>query len=185
VVSAHLETCASCRAQVARFEEAEGRLIDALPPATLPADALERVLARLDSSDAGPTNDLTDTVGDVKLPFAAARAGVGPRRWLAPGFWAAPIQAAVHDDWRSFVLRAPARTVIPTHGHDGGELIAVLSGSFQDGQRYRAGDFAESIAHSEHALRVSADGPCACLIAVQGRIKWHGWSRMIRPLLGI
>jgi putative transcriptional regulator len=124
-------------------------------------------------------------VGDVKLPFAAARAGVGLRRWLAPGLWAAPVQAAVHDDWRSFVLRAPARTVIPTHGHHGGELIAVLSGSFLDESLYGAGDFAESVANSEHALRVSADGPCACLIAVQGRIKWHGWSRMIRPLLGI
>lgn len=160
-------------------------MLAALPSTELEPDALERIMARLN----GPGSDAPviskTTVGDVDIPFAAARAGLGPRRWLAPGLWAAPVNAAVHDGWRTFLLRAPARSVIPTHGHRGGELVAVLSGSFMDGELYSAGDFAESVAHSEHKLRVSADGPCACLIAMQGRVQWHGWSRMIRPLLGI
>ncbi len=185
VVAAHLETCGLCRGQVSKIEEAEGRLLEALPATEMNSDGLERVMARLGGSDPDPPAPRKTTVGDVDLPFAAARAGLGPRRWLGPGLWAAPVKAAVHDDWRTILLRAPAQTLIPTHGHRGGELIAVLSGSFMDGALYSAGDFAESVAHSEHELRVSADGPCACLIAMQGRVQWHGWSRMIRPLLGI
>lgn len=185
VVAAHLETCQACRALVSKIEEAEGRMLATLPPSEMEPDGLERVMARLD----GPSPDapiISKTIiGDVEIPLGAARAGLGPRRWLAPGLWAAPVNAAVHDGWRTFLLRAPARSVVPTHGHRGGELIAVLSGSFMDGELYSAGDFAESVAHSEHELRVSADGPCACLIAMQGRVQWHGWWRMIRPLLGI
>lgn len=185
VIAAHLDTCDTCRRRVSKIEAAEGRLLAALPPTKLEPDALERILVRLEDPGTALAIPSKTIVGDVEIPFAAARAGLGSRRWLAPGFWAAPVNAAVHDDWRTFLLRVPANTVIPTHGHRGGEMIAVLSGSFIDDKLYSAGDFAENVAGSEHELRVSADGPCACLIAMQGRIQWHGWSRMIRPLLGI
>ncbi|MFI4965740.1 MAG: ChrR family anti-sigma-E factor [Caulobacterales bacterium] len=185
-VSAHLESCAQCRARVAAFEEAEGGLLEAMPPAPLAPGALDRAMARLDlgpAADEPPAPDVR--WAQMAIPRAAARAGFGRRRWLAPGLWAAQVKAAPTGRWRTFLLRAPARTRIPTHGHSGGEMIAVLQGAFHDGRTYSAGDFAQNAAGTEHDLTVSSEGPCVCLIAVQGAVRWRGWARVITPLLGI
>ncbi len=104
---------------------------------------------------------------------------------MSPGLWAAHLKAGRQGDWRTFILRAPANTTIPLHEHRGDELIGVLQGAFQDGQTYRAGDFATNINGSAHAMRVEGDGPCVCFIAVRGALQWRGWSRAIGPILGI
>jgi putative transcriptional regulator len=186
-LSAHLESCSACRSQVDSFEEGEGRRLEALDPAPLNPDALETALRRLKSVDLAPSaaKAVVDHLGDVRLPAAVARLGRPSRRFVAPGMWAAPIRAARTDDWRAFILRAPAGVVIPTHGHRGGELIAVLAGAFRDGETYRAGDYLEGVPAADHRLRVTSDGPCVCLVAVQGRIQWRGWARVLTPMLGL
>lgn len=169
-----------------RFEEAEGALLHATQPLALSAGALPDLLRLIDQDELTPEPAIgSDELADIRLPSAIVRAGLGPRRWLAPGFWAAPVRASNTDDWRTYVLRTPPGAVIPTHGHRGGELVAVLTGAFIDGRRYEAGDFAENVAGSDHHLRIDDAGPCACVISIQGRLQWRGWSRMIRPLLGI
>lgn len=169
-----------------RFEEAEGALLEATPPIAMSADALPNLLRLIDRADWAPEPAIgADELADIRLPSSIAQAGLGPRRWLAPGFWAAPVRAASTDDWRTYVLRTPPGVVIPTHGHRGGELVSVLTGAFIDGRRYEAGDFAENVAGSDHHLRIDGAAPCACVISIQGRLQWRGWSRMIRPLLGI
>jgi putative transcriptional regulator len=185
-VSAHLDSCADCRAHVMRFEEAEGVLMETTPPLAMSDDALPNLLRLIEQGDWSSEPAIgAEELADIRLPSAIVRAGLGPRRWLAPGFWAAPVRASSTDDWRTYVLRIPAGAVIPTHGHHGGELVAVLTGAFHDGRRYEAGDFAENVAGSDHHLRIDGAGPCACVISIQGRLQWRGWSRMIRPLLGI
>lgn len=61
-------------------------------------------------------------------------------------------------------------------------MIAVLGGAYADGRTIKAGDFASCRAGRHHGLRVSTDGPCACLIAVQGKVHWRGWARLITPV---
>ncbi len=186
-LAAHLESCAECEAHVRGLEEAHGDLLTSLPPASLGADALERLMARIDAGEGEePTGRVTRAeLDDVRLPNAVIEAGLGPRRWLAFGLWAAPVISPRRDDWRTFLLRAPAKTHIPSHGHPRGELMNVLFGVLHDGETLAAGDFAENRAGSEHALRVGDDGPCACLISLQGRPQWRGLSRLITPILGI
>lgn len=79
-----------------------------------------------------------------QMPLAAARAGLRPRRWLAPSLRAAQVRAGRTDGWRAFLIRAPAGTALPSHRHAGEELIAVLTGAFVDGERADAGDFVEA-----------------------------------------
>lgn len=185
-VSSHLQFCAECRAQVVRFEEAEGRLLEQTPAAALGPDALPRILARIDAESTPVAARRIDLkIGDVSAPDAVARVGVGRRRWVGVGLWAARVNTPHSGEWRTFILRAPAGSVIPGHTHLGAEYISVLMGEIEDGETYAAGDFAQSCSGSDHSLRVSADGPCACLISAQGRLRWEGIAKLIWPLLGI
>jgi len=183
-VSAHTEVCARCAARLREWEEAEGHLLAATPRAPVSQDVLEKLLARLDDPPQDDGEGLIDRLGDVQLPSDVARAGLGPRRWLAPGLWSARVRAPEQDGWRTILLRTPAGVTIPTHRHEGQELVCVLAGAFDDRRRYHAGDFGENVAGSSHQLKVTADGPCACLIAVRGAISWRGLSKIITPALG-
>jgi putative transcriptional regulator len=189
-VSAHLETCPDCRGRVVAFEEAQGALLASQPPVPIDAGRLDCILEWIDAPVDGaghrpPPPPAPSLTGGVPLPQAVIDVGFGPRRWLTPNLWAAVVHAARIDDWRIFILHAPARTRIPSHGHVGGELIAVLAGDFSDGDTYGPGDFAENAAGRDHELKVGANGPCTCLIAIQGELRWRGWAKLITPLLGI
>lgn len=187
VLSAHLEACADCRRQVSALENAEGDRLEGAPPAPLAAEALERALAAIEADPSQPQELArpVTVVGDVQLPFAAARVGFKARRFLGQGLWAARARLSGKDGWRAFLLHIPAGTTVPTHGHSGEELVAVLSGAFIDGRTYTAGDFAQNVSGDVHALRATDGAPCVCLIAIHGRLQWRGWARMIRPIIGM
>lgn len=185
-VSAHLETCSACRGAVRGVEQTEGRRLEGSQPALMEPAAFADAMGGIDAYEASaPQDTATSYVAGITLPLATGRAGLGPRRWLAPGLWAAPVIASRADGWRAFLLRAPASTCIPDHRHKGVELIAVLAGAFLDGKRLDAGDFMETSADANHGLKVTAEGQCVCLIAIQGPVQWRGWARLITPLLGI
>jgi putative transcriptional regulator len=167
---------------VQAVEEAEGRqLLGACEPIDLRPDALEVTLSRLKSEPtAEPVATTPPTqLGDAVLPGAVARIGLRGRRYLSLGLWSARVDLPVHDDWRTFMLRVPVGTTVPSHGHSGEELVAVLAGSFNDGNTYTAGDFVECGAGRTHDLKVVGDQPCVCLISIRGRLLWKGWSQIV------
>ncbi len=164
------------------LDEKHGVLMSASEPAPLRPGALETVLARLDTPTA---QDDDRPESGSPWPAVVGRFGLGPRRHLSPGLWAAPLVAPRTDDWRAFLIRMPAGSTIPHHGHRGGELVAVLEGAFHDGQTYRRGDFVENLPAADHQLKITSDTACTCLIAVQGALLWQGWARIIGPALGI
>ncbi len=179
VVESHIESCPDCTAQASRLEAAHGRALADLPDAALRADALDRALAALDA----PTSKTI--AGDTPLPAAVIRQGLHPRRFIGPDYWVAPVRRARRDTWRAYVLRAPAGTAIPAHRHLGQEYFQVLTGSVVDGGLHRTGDFVGGGKGADHALRVTDDGPCACLIAVEHGARWRGAMRLLSPLLGV
>lgn len=179
VIECHLEACPTCASGVSGHEEAHGQTLAALPDAPMRADALEQALSKL-APQAPPTR-----LGDVVLPRALARQGLHTRRFLGPDYWVAPVQRTRRDAWRAYVLRAPAGTKIPPHRHLGHEYFQVLMGSVSDSGRHVAGDFVAGAAGGDHVLKVAADGPCACLIAVEHGAQWRGITRLLSPWLGI
>ncbi len=185
-IRVHLGTCASCRAEVGKLELAEAEFVDALPEAPVTPETLE-IAAKLKGTQVeAHLPRKRPTLGDVRLPPALDSAAIGRRRWLAPGFWLAPLPDGRAEGWRTSLLRAPAGLRVPGHRHVGPELICVLSGAFlEDEQRYAAGDFVESAGHSEHSLSVTNEGPCACLIAHKGRLRWRGAAKILGPLLSV
>jgi putative transcriptional regulator len=188
VVSAHLERCPRCRAELRLYEGVGGVLMANLPPADMDDDALALALARIErpAPPLHASGPVRTRLEGLQLPRALARRGVGPRRFVAPGLWAAPIPTRHADGWRTYLLRAPAGATVPHHDHAGPEFVVLLRGAYVDDTvRYGEGDFAESGAGREHHPKIGAGGPCLCLVSGQGGIKASGWVRLLKPLLGV
>jgi putative transcriptional regulator len=178
VVRAHLSACRSCAANVARMEALQGQVLASARPSELEHGALARTLARLTEP---PTQDLSREPPAPRrapawLPEDLADVHVRPRRWLGAGLWIAPIgerRRGARD--RTYLLRAPAGSVLPSHSHDGSELLCVLRGAFLDERgRYSAGDFVRFRPNTNHRPKVDADGECICLITTEAPLRMFG-----------
>lgn len=186
-VSAHLELCACCRKAIRLFEAVGGELIQDLEPAEMEADALAHALARIERPvPAAQPLVLHPGPEGLVLPRALAARGIGARRFVAPGFWIAPVPSRNADGWRTYLLRAPSGTAVPHHGHNGEEYTVVLRGAFFDGDRHFAvGDFAECDEDDGHQPTAEGPSPCICLITGQGGLRAKGILRLLQPFLGV
>lgn len=190
VLSAHLEDCAACAADVGVLEAAAGELLQRLVPAPLEAHALARVLASIERPAPAPgpviTGATSSLLRGIDLPRALAEAEVGPTRWMAPGVRVAKLKQAGQGE-RAYLLRVAPGMRMPEHGHRGRELTLVLKGSFNDGMgRYRVGDLVETGVEHEHAPTIDRDQDCVCLIAAQGVMRMKEWlPHILQPMFGV
>jgi len=166
---------------VERIETRHGHSLEGLADTPLASDALARALARIET----PTPPPPASIGDVTLPEAVARLGLRSRRFVGSEFWIAPVRGGWSDNWRLYLLRAPAGARIPKHRHRGSELFQVLAGAVMDSRLHQRGDFAVFADGADHVLQVTQDGPCACLVAAENGARWTGLTRPLSPLLGI
>lgn len=190
VVSAHLEHCAACAADVRALEAAAGAMLQALDSAELEDYALARILASIERPPPvfrpAVAGSISSLLRGVDAPRALAGVEVGPTRWMAPGIRIARLKDAGLDE-RAYLLRVAPGMRMPEHGHRGRELTLVLKGAFSDSMgRYRVGDLVETGEAHEHAPTVDSDGDCVCLIAAQGVMRMKAWlPRMLQPAFGI
>jgi putative transcriptional regulator len=184
VVALHLAFCPVCARDVRLFEQAGGALLDALAPAPLADDSLDRVLARLDQ----PAPASSPAAPPLASPAEAlATLAKGRWRWSGPGIAMMPLMARDESDTRLDLIRVAPGTGLLQHGHGGFETTVVLQGAFDDGlDRYGVGDFAEAQDGLNHAPEALPGPDCICLIATTARLKPNsllGW--LVGPLLGM
>jgi putative transcriptional regulator len=167
VVGAHLESCAACRAKAAGFEAASGAALTDLPPAEIGADALARVLVRMDEVEQrAPAPDTRPLL--ERLPLKA-------KKWVAPGVWAAPVDTPHAANNRVYLLRIAAGMPAARHEHTGAEFCTVLKGAYRDELGlFAAGDFAAAEGDLNHQPKVELGEECICLFATEGRLKPQG-----------
>lgn len=169
VVGAHLETCAHCARSVRGFEAASGAALADLPKSELSGDALARVLKRLDAPSApapAPAPDPRPLLERLTLK---------PKRWVAPGVWAAAVDTPHARENRVYVLRIAPGLPAARHEHSGAEFCAVLKGAYRDELGlFAAGDFAAVEGDLNHQPKVTPEGECICLFATEGRLKAKG-----------
>jgi putative transcriptional regulator len=191
VVAAHLEVCPTCRAQVTKFERLGGAFLADTTREPMRADALGRVLERLDE-----TRPATSSAPDLKpprradlgmaLPASLRDCEIGPWRWLGPGFRWSRITVPGSPDARVMLLRGRPGLQLPAHGHTGEEFTLILKGwLFDDRGAYGPGDFDEAGDDIDHQPVVGPDGECICLAALDGDTRLHSrLGRWLRPLVG-
>jgi putative transcriptional regulator len=179
VVEAHLAHCPDCRGKIGLIEEVGGLLVDGLPPTPLSPDALERMMVRLDEAT-GPaalgSSRAAQEPSPVELPAALQGLLHAARpRWVAPGVRHALLLREVSPGGTLRLLRVSPGTALPRHDHRGLELTLVLEGAFADeAGRYGPGDLAEVEEGATHQPVALGPLDCVCLLATQGRLRFHG-----------
>lgn len=170
VVGAHVEACATCTARVGALEYASGEALSALPPADLASDAFTKVLARADLSRDEPL-----AVRPAESRPLLERLPLKPRKWVAPGVWAAAVDTPHAPHNRVYVLSVGIGMPTAQHSHSGPEFCTVLQGAYRDELGlFQAGDFAAADGSLEHRPIVEGDEPCICLFATEGRLRPRG-----------
>lgn len=167
VVNAHLEGCAACRTQTGRFEAASGAALSDLPDAGVEADALARVMARLDEAPRAIVSADTRRLVE-RLPLK-------PKRWVAPGVWTAAVDTPHDPNDRVYLLSVAPGMPTARHEHSGAEFCTVLKGAYRDELgMFGAGDFAAVEGAFNHQPVVVGEEACVCLFATEGRLKPQG-----------
>lgn len=186
VVAAHLDYCRVCRSALRDFEAAGGALLDAAEPADMSADALERAMAKLDTSVFGAPQPRSPTSGAESLSPLSHYA-VGPWRWIGRGVQWRSVDVSSRDGVRVFMLKAAHGTKLPRHRHTGTEWTCVFQGAFRHQLgRFGAGDFDEADESVEHDPFVEDGAVCICLVALQGNIELQSFvGRLIQPFIRI
>ncbi len=189
VVSAHLETCAACRARVSGFEAVGGLMLEESEPAALAPHALARALAALDAPVPAPTPRVTPKTFPlgIELPKSLDGQKIGPWRWTAPGIQISKVEGLWKTRERCFLLKAAPGVMVPQHDHDGIELAQLLSGALIDeDQRFQTGDCAQAEPGLRHQPYSDPEEGCICLIAIDGRTRPSHWTgRLIQRFIDI
>ncbi len=182
LVSAHLEACTHCRAQLHTLQALGGALLDEIEPVAPATDAWARTLARIDQAAAvrpaaqpaaAPPRPALPP--GVAWPRSLARCTVSRWHWMGPGMRFARVTAPYDPGAALFLLRIGPGRYLPRHTHAGLELTQVLHGVFDDGRgSFAAGDFDAADAEVHHQPVVGRDGECICLAHVGGALRFDG-----------
>jgi putative transcriptional regulator len=186
VLASHLTACSACAGKVATAEALGGALLEALPPAALSRDALDRAMARIERPEPPPPPEVPAPTGWIPVPREVTLAARRATRRVAPGVWTASV---AHGPGRSrtYLLGLKPGRSVPHHVHRGAEMVCVIKGAYADGEIvHGVGDFAESDEAIRHHPTVVGDEECVCLIATDRSVVGLDWvGRILIPLMGV
>lgn len=191
VLSAHVEGCTQCQAQLRVLEAAGGALLQDVAPAALREDALARTLAAIDAPGpafaAVPVQGLPPLPAGAHWPGALAGCRITRWRWMAPGMRYARVRVPRDPSANVVLLRIAAGMYLAQHTHSEREFTQVLHGSFHDGRaQFSAGDFDAADTQVHHQPVVQAGSECICLASIEGRLAFDGWfARRLGALVGM
>jgi putative transcriptional regulator len=188
-IAGHLAFCPVCRAIVQRLDGIGGALLATHDEAPMSDKALDRLLA---AADPHAVEHLTHPSLREELPlplisyFPGGLQGVS-WRIACVGVYVADVKLHSDSPSRLKLMRLQSGHRSEEHGHDGQELMLVLTGAYSDGfGTYKVGDIADLGTNSEHAPKGESREDCVCLVAVGGSLSYPSpAARLIAPFLGL
>lgn len=190
VVATHISLCAECRARLGSFDAIGGALLEKVDAsAEMSPETLSQTLARLKvqgESPREPAAQVTDKV--LPQPLRAyLDGGIEAVKWRAVGGGVRQVVLPTSDHASARLLRIPAGTAVPDHGHRGLELTLVLQGAFSDeADRFGRGDIEIADEELHHTPVAEPGEDCICLAATDAPLKFKGLlPRLAQPFLRI
>lgn len=209
VVSAHLQLCPKCAAQIKLLNRIGGALLETVEP--VPASkqddetgqAFARLMDRIDTvSDQPEETPAERVVATVEKPFVSRDPvfsslppvvtklmhGNPVLKWrrLSKGLREARLKTGQSSHEVAFHRIAPGN-VVAEHDHRGKEITMVLYGSFSDADGvYSPGDFLVREPGETHRPTATQDQECLCLSVVEAPVALTGlMGKLVNPFLSI
>ncbi|MDB5396800.1 MAG: anti-ECFsigma factor, ChrR, partial [Rhodospirillales bacterium] len=162
MIATHLAFCETCRLAVHVAQSVGGNMLDALEPARLPPNMLNRTLAAIDAGGESRTNEPPLLSAFLSENFAS------PHWKRLPGGFRMRRIPGRDDGGRVWLFDAPPGMKLLPHRHKGDEWTVILSGVFVDNEHsYRIGDFACLADGEEHRPMTGQEGRCVSLMMVR------------------
>jgi len=201
-VSAHLEHCPACTAEVEEMASVGGALFDALAcdagandPFHIEDAVIEETLANATKlQNTQPEKDHneqsrppTDTHRELPAAFSIlAPTGLDKLNWKHFGHNLSVAVLDRVDDKRDVALqRLEPGAAVAHHDHRGREITVVLTGSFSDSNgQYYPGDFIVKEPGEQHRPAASDNAPCVCLSVTDAPVRFTGMlTRLLNPIM--
>ena len=189
VVATHITMCDSCRAALAEYEAVGGEVMLDSDPVEIAEDALAATLALIENGSfaeaPAPVRSKNSLFPGPLQDYVSG--DIDSLKWRKVGGGVSQLVLNTSDDASVRLLRIPAGTSVPDHGHKGTELTLVLQGAFMDDdERFAEGDV--EVANEDlHHTPVAAEGmDCICLAATDAPLRFNGFvPRLAQRFIGI
>lgn len=180
VVASHISMCDDCRAALAEYDALGGEVMMSGDPVDLAEDSLTAALALI------ADNVIRKEDAKVAVKPAAKRVLPAPLqdyvggdlnavKWRRIGGGVSQMVLDTSDKATVRLLRIPAGTAMPDHGHHGTELTLVLQGAFSDdADRFGVGDVEVANEDLTHTPVAEAGPDCICLAATDAPLAFKG-----------
>ncbi|PUB17600.1 ChrR family anti-sigma-E factor [Yoonia sediminilitoris] len=177
VVATHISMCDECRAALAEYDAIGGEVMLDADPIDVAEESLAATMALIESGAVDATRAPKPvSSGIFPAPLAEYVQGdVDSLKWRKVGGGVSQMILPTSSDASVRLLRIPAGTAVPDHGHHGTELTLVLQGAFRDEEdRFGAGDV--EVANEDlHHTPIAEEGvDCICLAASDAPLKFKG-----------
>ncbi len=176
VVATHISYCDGCRARLGAFDAVGGSVLANTDAAPMDAASLDTALAAIRNGEE-TSRTIESQVADDAMP-APLSDYIGPLasvRWRRIGGGVSQAMVPTGGAATARLLRIPAGTAVPDHGHSGTELTLVLQGAFHDGHaRFGPGDIEVADADMHHRPVADTGAVCICLAATDAPLRFSG-----------
>jgi putative transcriptional regulator len=189
VVATHVTMCDDCRAALAEYDAVGGEVMLESDPVTVAEDALAATMAKIERGFGAETPAPVRTRNSVfPGPLQDYVSGdLESLKWRKVGGGVSQLVLKTSDEASVRLLRIPAGTKVPDHGHRGTELTLVLQGAFTDEHdRFGTGDVEVANEDTHHTPIAEAGMDCICLAASDAPLRFNGLvPRLAQRFIGI
>ena len=177
VVATHISMCDDCRAALAEYEAVGGEVMMSGEPTELAEDSLQATLALIaDNAFRKEEAKQVAKVTDIPTPLQDyIGGGLDDVKWRRVGGGVSQAVLPTSKDATVRLLKIPAGSAVPDHGHRGTELTLVLKGAFSDEEdTFGAGDVEVANEDLQHPPVAAPGEDCICLAATDAPLKFSG-----------
>lgn len=176
VVATHISLCDECRARMHEFDAVGGAVMDTSGEVAMESDAFAATIALINDSDWTTPTPTPSKGGVFPTPLQDYVGGdLENVTWKRIGGGVSQAILKTSDDASVRLLKIPAGTAVPDHGHRGTELTLVLQGAFEDEtDQFNTGDIEVANEEMVHQPVAKPGMDCICLAATDAPLRFSG-----------
>lgn len=188
-ISAHVEMCEECRANMARLDCLGAHVFNDLKPVSVNDDLKDSVLSLLDGVEISPPENAINRPRSEDIPYCLSQfipESYDDLEWtrFSPSIRRSFLCTDGNGAQLALVRIKPGGST-GYHTHMGDEVTMLLKGAFSDESGlYQKGDFVLRDSRHTHRPVATKDGECICLTVVDAPIQFTGFfTRWLNPLI--